>query len=78
MLRCMRTTVNLDDQLLRDAKLLAQQTGRTLTAVIEDALRERLARRHAAAACGTTRLPTVTGHGPLPGLIWITPPTCAT
>jgi Ribbon-helix-helix protein, copG family len=68
MLRCMRTTVNLDDQLLGDAKLLAQQTGRTLTAVIEDALRERLARRHTSAGCGTTRLPTVTGHGPLPGV----------
>ena len=64
----MRTTVNLDDQLLGDAKLLARQTGRTLTAVIEDALRERLARRHASAACGITRLPTVTGDGLLPGV----------
>jgi hypothetical protein len=64
----MRTTVNLDDQLLGDAKLLARQTGQTLTAVIEDALRERLARRHASAPCGTTRLPTVAGHGPLPGV----------
>jgi hypothetical protein len=64
----MRTTVNLDDQLLGDAKLLAQQTGRTLTAVIEDALRERLARRHTSAECAPTRLPTVTGQGPLPGV----------
>ncbi|MHC4176148.1 MAG: YlcI/YnfO family protein [Planctomycetota bacterium] len=41
----MRTTIRLDDQLLAEAKQLAAQTGRTLTAVIEDALREVLARR---------------------------------
>ena len=41
----MRTTIRLDDDLLRDAKKLAAETGRTLTAVIEDALREQLARR---------------------------------
>jgi Ribbon-helix-helix protein, copG family len=68
MFRCMRTTINLDDQLLRDTRLLARQTGQTLTAVIEDALRERLARRHVAAACGPTLLPKATGLGLLPGL----------
>jgi Ribbon-helix-helix protein, copG family len=36
----MRTTIRLDDQLLADAKQLAARTGRTLTAVIEDALRQ--------------------------------------
>ena len=36
---CMRTTLNLDDDLLRDAKRLAAERGTTLTAVIEDALR---------------------------------------
>ena len=41
----MRTTIRLNDQLLTEAKQLAAQTGRTLTAVIEDALREVLARR---------------------------------
>jgi hypothetical protein len=44
MLRCMRTTARLDDDLLRQAKALAARTGRTLTAVIEDGLREALAR----------------------------------
>ena len=38
----MRSTVRLDDDLLRQLKVLAGQTGRTLTAVIEDALREAL------------------------------------
>lgn len=45
MLRCMRTTVRLDDELLAEAKALAARTGRTLTKVIEDSLRESLARR---------------------------------
>ena len=40
----MRTTIRLDDALLADAKVLAARTGRTLTSVIEDALRESLAR----------------------------------
>jgi hypothetical protein len=35
----------LDDDLLRKVKQLAAQTGRTLTAVIEDSLRETLSRR---------------------------------
>ena len=64
----MRTTINLDDQVLADAKSLAQQSGKTLTAVIEDALRERLARRSATPANSPMRLPTVAGTGPLPGV----------
>lgn len=41
----MRTTIRLDDPLLAAAKRHAAETGRTLTAVIEDALRRELARR---------------------------------
>jgi hypothetical protein len=63
-----RTTITLDDRLLADAKALAQQTGRTLTAVIEDALRERLARREATDAPTPTQLPTVAGNGLQPGV----------
>ena len=40
----MRTTLNLNDDLLRRAKILAAETHRTLTAVLEDALREVLGR----------------------------------
>ena len=36
----MRTTIQLDDQLLAEAKQRVAQTGRTLKAMIEDALRE--------------------------------------
>ena len=42
MLWCMRTTLNPDDQLLRRAKQLAARSRRTLTAVLEDALRQAL------------------------------------
>ena len=39
----MRTTISLDDRLLRAAKRLAAQRGTTLSAVIADALRAQLA-----------------------------------
>ena len=41
----MRTTVRLDPELLAEAKALAARTNRTLTKVIEDSLRQALARR---------------------------------
>lgn len=40
----MRTTLDIDEALLRRAKELAAQTNRPLRAVVEDALRESLAR----------------------------------
>jgi hypothetical protein len=39
MYLCMRTTVDLEDHLLRLARRKAAEEGRTLTAVIEEALR---------------------------------------
>jgi plasmid stability protein len=41
----MRTTINLPDDLLAQLKKRAAESGTTLTALIEDALREGLARR---------------------------------
>jgi hypothetical protein len=38
----MRTTLNLDDAVLRQAKKLAAEEGKTLTRVVEEALRERV------------------------------------
>ena len=40
----MRTTLNLDDGLMRDARKKAGAEGRTLTSVIEEALRTLLRR----------------------------------
>ena len=65
----MRTTVRLDDQLLSQAKQAAARTGRTLTQVIEDALRESLARRaELDRPTGRVTLPTFDGSGPLAGV----------
>ena len=63
MLRCMRTTVRLDDDLLRQAKALAARTGRTLTAVIEDGLREALARHRGPQEWPPVARPTFMGKG---------------
>jgi len=45
MLRCMRTTIRLDENLLRELKEVALATETTMTSLIEQALREALARR---------------------------------
>jgi hypothetical protein len=64
----MRTTIRLDDQLLRSAKRFAQDSGKSLTEVIEDALRLILSRRTAKQPRSTVKLTTVTGQGVLPGV----------
>jgi Ribbon-helix-helix protein, copG family len=64
----MRTTIRLDDELLRDAKEHAARTGRTLTAVIEDALRLAL-HRTAPPRRRRVELPTFKGgNGLQPGV----------
>ncbi|HXF67389.1 MAG TPA: ribbon-helix-helix protein, CopG family [Burkholderiales bacterium] len=62
------TTVRLDERLLAEAKKYAAETGRTLTAVLEDALREALARRRTHARAKPVRLKTVKGGGVRPGV----------
>ena len=64
----MRTTVRLDEHLLAEAKKFAAESGRTLTAVLEDALRDTLARRSAHAKRARIRLKTVKGGGIRPGV----------
>ena len=44
MLRCMRTTVRINDDLLERAKKQAADEGRTLTSLIEDGLALALAK----------------------------------
>ena len=41
----MRTTLDIDPTVLRQAKKLAAEEGKTLTRIVEEALRERLAPR---------------------------------
>jgi Arc/MetJ family transcription regulator len=65
----MRTTVNIDDHLLAEAKVLAARTSRSLGAVLDDALRVMLHRRDGSSAVHQEfRLPTL-GTGELqPGV----------
>jgi len=66
-LRCVRTTVRLDDELLARAKELAARTGRSLTQVIADALRQSLAAAKQSRR-SPARLPTFRGDGLQPGV----------
>jgi hypothetical protein len=72
LLRCigMRTTLNLDDDLLRDAKRFAAERGTTLTAVMEDALRIHVRRVEKPKPRRRVRLPTfgVPGESFPPGV----------
>lgn len=63
----MRTTIRIDDDLLAEAKKVAAASRRTLTQVIEDALRESLARRPSGES-QHMRLTTVGGRGPRAGV----------
>ena len=64
----MRTTINIEESLLTRARLVAAESGRTLTSVIEDALRESLGRRQGRAPRKRIRLPTFKGTGVRPGV----------
>ncbi len=63
----MRTTIDLDDQLLTRVKEIAAGTGRTMTAVIEDALRQTLLQSKSRPR-KTVRLTTAGGKGIRPGV----------
>jgi hypothetical protein len=68
MSRYMRTTIRLDDQLLAEAKRYASESGRTLTGLIEDALREVLARRSQPRPRERVKLTTYGRGGTQPGV----------
>lgn len=64
----MRTTVRLDERLLRDAKTFAARNGRTLTAVMEESLRQFLSRTPVRANGRPFRMRTFKGSGLAPGV----------
>jgi len=64
----MRTTIRVDDELLIEVKQLAAKHGQSLTSVIEDALRQMLARRKRFEKRTPVRLITVSGNGPQAGV----------
>ena len=67
MFLCMRTTIHIDNHLFAELKRIAADTGRTLTAVIQDALRESLSRRRNAERPAVD-LPLFHGTGVMPGV----------
>ena len=64
----MRTTLRLNDDLLAKAKRAAIQSGRTLTAVVEDALTQALAGSPARSKRRRIRLPSSGRGGLRPGV----------
>jgi hypothetical protein len=64
----MRTTLTIDSDVLAAFRRLAADTNRTLSGVIEDALREELARRRALGETSGADLPVVRGGALLPGV----------
>jgi hypothetical protein len=64
----MRTTVRLNDTLLKDVKRLAAEKDTTLTALIEEALREKLARQAVHGERKPFKLRTFDGGGVQPGV----------
>lgn len=63
-----RTTVRLPEDLMRQVKKAAAETDRSLTAVIEDALREHLSRRKQATPTRPFTLPADGEGGLQPGV----------
>jgi Arc/MetJ family transcription regulator len=64
----MRTTINLDDDLLRAAKVQAAERSTTLTALITQALRRELADSGSSRSQKRIQLRTFAGSGVQPGI----------
>ena len=64
----MRTTIRLDDTLLAEAKKKAVEQHSTLTAIIENALRQSFAHQQHAAKRGKVRFTTSGKGGLRPGV----------
>lgn len=64
----MRTTLNISDDLLAEAKVLAARTHRPIGAVVDDALRVLLRREAAPAAAPAWSFPTGGAGGLQPGV----------
>lgn len=60
--------MRLDEKLLREVKVYAAERGETLTAILDRALRELLARRSREEAEEPAELPSFAGRGLQPGV----------
>ena len=64
----MRTTIRINDELIRKAKIRAAETDRTLTEVIEDALRKEIDETGTGIESQQVSIPTAGAGGVLPGV----------
>ena len=64
----MRTTIRLENHLIKQLKQLAHETHRTMTSIIEDAVREVIASRKKRPLKKVVDLPTSHGQGLQPGV----------
>ena len=64
----MKTTINIDENLLKEARLRAARRCTTLTEVVEEALRELFTRQDEFQQREPVRLVTFGGKGLLPGV----------
>jgi hypothetical protein len=69
MIQRMRTTIRIDEDLLKQVKLLALESGKNVTAIIEDALQEKLARQGINHLRQPAHLVTFNGKGLQPGIV---------
>ena len=63
--RCMKTTLDINDQLLADAKVLAVQERTSLTRLIEEGLQLRLRTAAKPSRVSRPRIPVLKGRGGL-------------
>lgn len=64
----MRTTLNISDDLLAEAKVLAVKTHRSIGAVVDDALRVLLRRQPGESVSSAWTFPTAGAGGLMPGV----------
>jgi hypothetical protein len=64
----MRTTLQIDEQLFRAAKKAAAESGRTFTALVEDALRQALSTRKPPETGEPFQLPSLDMGETMPGV----------
>lgn len=67
MIRCMRTTLNIDDGLYADIKKLARESNMSVTAIVHDFLLESVTRRKNRKR-DPVELPVYHGTGTQPGV----------
>jgi len=70
MVSNMKTTIDIADSLLQQARKMAKERNTTIKAIVEAALREQITRQKRPKARFRLDTPTFGGRGLQPGLSW--------